>query len=629
MISVYNRKTNINISTRRIELLRKYNEIIRHGREDPVWFIETILQVPLLDYQKWMIMSAWTKQTVVFLCSRNTGKSFIVSLYIMTRAILFPSQKIWIMSGTASQAQDTFKKMEDIAKHNISSLKNDSDVFQNELSRAQANSDGWLHGKDCYSCKLYNGSEITTLVGKAESVIGKRSNLSVYDEAGIISEEFMVRTLPFTTQSSAFVMGDGIDTEIYPSPLPNQNLYLSSASDTSGALWKAYKDCAKSMLMGLDDCFVADIGCEIPLNPTRNGKKVPPLFERSAVDTLMRSNPYRALREYYNIFDKVGGTDCLVGRDTILRNEQPYLPVFHNNNPDAIYGIFYDPAAKNDNSFVLIGEFTRDEEKGWTVRLINGINLIMIMTNGDKKPLRATEQLEWIRNLLIKYNGENVEYTKVKLWIDAGSGGGGPIYGDFLVSDWVDKDGISHCGIIDMEDEKSKEIAPNFPRAIKNVLSLPTPQKYRSEMFEALSQMTSEDLITFPQPLPVNGSGKVEIDGKKITLSREETRALLELDLLKEEVLMMRKTKTEAGNIKYSLPPDKVRTAHDDRAYCAAMCALFLQNLRRDDFAKGKNKKSDFTKLLNSIGNGGKNKSSSNPFGSKQNPFTTRGGFRR
>ena len=84
-------------------------------------------------------------------------------------------------------------------------------------------------------------------------------------------------------------------------------------------------------------------------------------------------------------------------------------------------------------------------------------------------------------------------------------------------------------------------------------------------MFGALSEMTQEDLIIWPKSLPTNG--KLEINDRIITLNPEEIRAFVELDLVREECWMMRKTKTESGNIRYALQADKQRTAH--RHHCA------------------------------------------------------------
>ena len=621
MISVYHRKTAIDLGPRKIELLDRYKDIINRGRKDPVWFIETFLDIKLIDYQKWIISSAWTKQTVCLVCSRNTGKSFIAAGYIMARGLLFPGLKIYIASQSAQQAKDTFRKLEDIAKHNITSLTNDNCIFYNEVVRGHANTDGFKHEKGSDATELFNGSTIVTLVGKAESVVGKRSNLTVFDEAAIIPDDFFARAEPFTTQSSDFMTGDGIDLSIFPTRLPNQNIYLSSAGDTSGHLWQVYKDCTKRMMMGYNDCFVADISCEIPLNPTIDGHEYPPLFNRGQVEAMMRSNPYRALREYYNLFDQTGGTDMVIGRDVILRNEQVYLPVFRNKNDKAIYGIFYDPSHQADNSFVLIAEYFKDKEKGWMMRLINGINLLQILPNGDKKPMRSNDQLDWVHQLMLDYNGNNEEYKKIHLAVDPGAGGGGMIYADFLIQEWQDKDGKWHHGVIDLEDETSKQERAKFPKAISGVLSLPSAIKYKNDQYAALSEMAQSDLIIFPPSVP--NMGYLDIDGQRVTLTQEEIRALLEMDLMKEEVLLMRKTKTEAGNIRYALQTDKQRTAHDDRAYTLSMASWYLQYLRRQEQYDIDLPKGNMGALIKGIGKptGTNPMSKPNPFAHKSNPF--------
>jgi hypothetical protein len=59
------------------------------------------------------------------------------------------------MSNTGDQAQDTFQKMEDIAKRNIQSIKGGFSIFVNEVVK-NTTSDGFLHGKSQYSTSLNN-----------------------------------------------------------------------------------------------------------------------------------------------------------------------------------------------------------------------------------------------------------------------------------------------------------------------------------------------------------------------------------------------------------------------------------------------------------------------------------------
>ena len=159
-------------------------------------------------------------------------------------------------------------------------------------------------------------------------------------------------------------------------------------------------------------------------------------------------------------------------------------------------------------------------------------------------------------------------------------------------------------------------------------MSLPSAQKYKNEMFSALSEMSQEDLIVWPKSLPSNG--KIEIDGKLVTLTLEETRSLLEIDLTKEEIWMMRKTKTEAGNIRYALQADKQRNMHDDRAYTLSMAAFFLAKLRRDETFNIDIPKQDMSALLKNNSRPtqnniiGQKKQNANPFANRNNPFARR-----
>ena len=624
MISVYSHKTEVELTQRKLEQMEKYNKIVAYGRANLNWFCNHILKLNLTDYQVWILMNTLRAQRATWVCSRGAGKSYCVAVYMMCRSLLFPNSKIYIASLTARQAKETFSKMEQIAKKQIASVTGSSDVFLSELVRAQANTDGFRHDGDQFSCSLFNGSLITSLVGKAQNVVGLRGNV-IYDEAGKISKDFFALTEPFAIQSADFTTGVDIDYSVLPKKIPNQCLYASSAEGVDSHLYEMYKTCAKYMCMGVPGYFACDISCEIPLNPTIKGKPYAPLFNRAEVETAMLTNEYRALREYYNLFDTSGGIDCAVTRDVITRNQYVYLPRTESDgDPDKIYGLFYDPALQHDNSFVLIGEFFRDPEKGWKCRIINGINLIHTMPNGDKKILRSNEQLDWIKKLLLAYNGKFPDYEKVHLFIDPGSGGGGRIYADQLMPNWKDEQGNWHPGLIDMDDETSKAEAYKFPNAKSGVLQMLNAQKWKTPMYDAAVEMLQQDLIMFPVPLP--NSGKIEIDGKEHKLSREQIRAWAEIDLTQEEFLTMRKTKTEAGNVVYKLPPSE-RQLKDDRSFCLAACGFFLSELRRKDKFNIEVPKQDFSVMFSNPTEN--KKQQANPFAGRKNPFLGRNPFRR
>lgn len=621
MISIYNKLSNVEINARRAEQIDRLGKIIQLGRANPVWFIENIFGYQLLDYQKYMIMGGWLAQKGVYVQSRGSGKSFIASIIMMAKSVLYNSFQTYIMAPTARQANELFNKVKDIATNNLQTIVG-NEVFINETIKGAGNVTGFVTASGDPHVSLYNGSTITALNGSPKGLVAIRSNCNVYDEAGKLPQEFFDLTEPFIVVDSNFKTG--IDPTVYPPNVPNQCLYFSSAEDTSTHLWDLYRTGAKRMMMGYKDYFVCDITCEMPLHPTVHGIGYTPLFDQAEVDAAMRSNEYKARREYFNLFDITGGSDNLVSIDSIFRNQRQYLPLPMNTKPDSgkKYIIAIDPAHQVDNSFCLIAEARCDKERGWVGRLVNGYNMIKRLENGDKKLLTMPEAVDFIRELMIKYNGCNDEWRNIVMFVDPGSGGGGLMIADYLRQDWIDKYGKKHRGVIDLNDEKSAQERFNFPNAIPGVLHLYSPQKFKNAMFSALGEMTSQDLIEFPENCPRGDTAY--FDDGEVELTPEDRRGLIELDLLKEEVKLIRKMITDKGNVKYGLPPSIERKAHDDRAYCAAAVAYILSLMRRDDQFAGEGKKT--FNLLELYGTS-KNtwhkidRARQNPFGSSKNPF--------
>ena len=607
MISVYHNNYDTGLTNKKQENIERYNKLLTWGRKNPIGFCEKILRIQLLDYQRYVLAGTWTAQYAAWVCSRSAGKSFLGAVYFMLRAILFPSMKICILSNSAKQANETFKKLEDIAKHNLSSLVGSSDVFYNEVVKNNADSDGFTHGQKGYQCSLYNGTTIKTIVGRDDTVVGERSNLNFYDEAGKIGPKFFALTKPFCTTEKNFKLGGGIDSTIFPDDVPNQIIYASSAEDIQSELFMSFKEWSINMIIGKPGYFVADISCEMPLHPTVNGKEIRPLLTQEKIDDDMKLNEVKARREYYNIFDRTGGTDAIVKRGDITRNTSDYmLPEFKCQGREHHHVLCFDPALQADNSFMLIGEAVwNKEKKQWDGYILNGVNLVEKLKDGTKKPLRTEEQLEWIRKIIVAYNGYGdsaVNYDNLDLLIDAGSGGGGRTYSERLWEDWVDKNGKTHRGLYDKNDEDSARVVP-----IKHPHALPAqhliePRKYRNDMFEALSLLITNDQIKFPMELPRDGMVTTVLkdsDGEEVTSRRklhpEEIRALAEIDLMREEICLFIKEKNPiSGTVSYHLQKDVERKMHDDRAYTLAMFCWWISELNRKERAKTAARKINF-----------------------------------
>lgn len=234
----------------------------------------------------------------------------------------------------------------------------------------------------------------------------------IFDECGFLSDEMMSVYSAFAIVNKSFKSGkdrdgnriDEIRLRAIPKEIPNQKFYISSASDTSTKYYSLYREFSKQMLMGNKDYFVANITCDIPLHPTIHGQVMAPLFEKSTIDADMRTNPEKARREYYCEFTTDAGSDAIIRRGVISRNEEVRKPLLYNDTGDKKFVIAYDPARSRDNSVILVGEIYEFEQiDGSTdirMRLVNCINLIDVGKK-IKSPMQTPDQIEYLKKVIL------------------------------------------------------------------------------------------------------------------------------------------------------------------------------------------------------------------------------------
>ena len=604
-----------NMTTKKYREKVDLAEFLQWGRRNPSRFIEEVFNVQLMDYQRYLIDSSWSKPFVVWAMSRNGGKSLLASLFIMAKMLLIPGFKAYVLAAVGSQSIELFTKMEQFAMKNISSFTNLNDIFQSNVVKSQANSTGWVHNPASYTVRTYGGSQCFTLNGAFDNNRSKRSNLNVYDEAMNSPDELFHTSEPFTTQNSEFKMGKGFDAEdmlAEPTPFPNQLLYCSSAGRTDQYFFKKYKEFSLRMFAGDKRYFCADISCDVIINATVHNKLWPvPLLTQEKVDQAMREDKEAAMREYRNIFTSEGGDGQIIKRADIIRNSVVRLPKLINDDGGK-WGLFYDPARSKDNSVILCAEYYQDPVVGWKMKIQNVVNLIDIEKR-KKTPMTTPNQIKELKRLLLTYNGEGyADYENIlRIGIDAGSGGAGVQTSDFLWEDWEDDNGNKHRGLIDQE--YSPEAIGLYPNAIRDKLLLIQPSKYKVEMYRSAIEMMNLNLIEFPAEYDNRGyitlmyelntkTGEktpryqeptekeckelskdgIEIIREKYDLDRDEETALKQIDALKTELVNIYRFKQSNGGDRFDLAPSVANKLNDDRSYVFVMACHFLQYLRRE-----------------------------------------------
>ena len=640
---IYVRPGTFAMSQRKIEGLVKIAYLQKYYQCNPVRFISDFFNIELLDAQAWIVQQSWTCPNVLLVCSRGFGKSTLIDLIVMAKDMLFNNYWTYIASGSGSQAEQTFTTLERLANDNIDTMLGSTGyIFKAEVEIKNAAGDGFSHGSNGFTYSCYNGSMTQTLNSNVDKKRGMRGNV-IFDECGFLSDEMMSVYAAFAIVNKSFKSGkdrdgnriDEIRLRTIPKEIPNQLFYISSASDTSTKFYELYRDFSKRMLTGDKNYFVAHITCEIPLHPTIHGERMAPLFEKSVIDSDMRTNPEKARREYYCQFTTDAGSDAIIKRGIIVRNEEIRKPLLYNDTGDKKFVICYDPARSRDNSVILVGEIydyiMPDGSIDKRMRLVNCINLVDVGKK-IKSPMQTPDQIKYLKKIILDYNGGADAYGNIiGVFIDAGSGGGGVNIADYLMEDWTDEAGITHRGLIDRE--YSAEYVKKFPNAVDKV-KLISPSGYKSEMYEAMIELMNQDKISFTAPYDNKGYLTIfDVDEEKLNKAKKEIAeklkkqklsdgdfkrqfdeelsnvqsvntkivkldwqdeiALANIDALKEELVNMVRRKRDSGKDSFELTPEKANKLHDDRAYtcCLASYALMLE--RRKLITQKKRPKTD------------------------------------
>lgn len=641
--SVFVKPTEYSMSQRKLENLKKIAEIKAYYQRNPIKFMSDIIGAELFDAQAYCIQRSWTTPYTLWVCSRGYGKSSIVDLILMTKSMLYNNFWSYIASGSGDQAIQTFKTLENIANRNIESMTGLTGVFKQEIEIRNASGDGFVHNPSGHFFTLYNNSQVKTLNSNIDRRRGARGNMVVFDECGWLSSELLNVYAAFTIVNKGLKLGGNVNQETIsslPKEVPNQLFYISSASSIDTPFYEKYRDFSKQMLLGRKEYFVADINCDVVIRGTVKGKIYPAsLLTQETVQTELRNNKEKALREYYNVFSQDGGVGQIIKRALITRNSYVRPPVLYNDTSKRKFVLAYDPARSRDNSVLGIGELKYDDVRGYSMDIVNVVSFADIGLK-RKTPMMTQDQIREIRKILLDYNGDVLDYDNIEcLLADAGSGGGGNSWvRDALIEDWKDAKGVTHKGLIDRE--YAPEYISRYPNAIPK-LKLIEPSKYKSDMFEALIKMIESDLITFTEQydnkgflniLEVNESvmkkseesiraklsklnlpideyeqrleeeiSKVDASKVKVyKLSMDEEMALKQIDAMKEEIVNICRTKRESGKDSFKLPPHKdadtgasEATMHDDRAYVLAILGYYLSEKRLEHIKTRKKKSTD------------------------------------
>lgn len=145
-------------------------------------FAEDILGLELFPFQRVILRAMARGQFSVLIACRGLGKSFIVCVFYVCMAILYPNIKLGIASGNSQQAKNVI----------IQKLK--GELYKNENIKSEMVREPRTSGDDCYG-EFNNGSEIRAITlaqdRGGDSARSWRFNILLVDEARLVKDDII------------------------------------------------------------------------------------------------------------------------------------------------------------------------------------------------------------------------------------------------------------------------------------------------------------------------------------------------------------------------------------------------------------------------------------------------------
>lgn len=209
-------------------------------RSNPHRFAKDYLGVNLFLYQILLLWAMNKYNFFMYIAARGQGKSYLIAIYCVIRAILYPNTLIVLASGTKGQARL-------IITEKIFSLKNNSPNVAREISEFKT-------GANETYIAFRNGSKITA-VPSSDNARGYRANILIVDEFRLISKNTIDtvlkpflnvnRTPPYLQNPKYSHLGE-----------ENKEIFISSAWYKNHWIWDSFKSYLTAMTDGKDS-FVA------------------------------------------------------------------------------------------------------------------------------------------------------------------------------------------------------------------------------------------------------------------------------------------------------------------------------------------------------------------------------------
>ena len=242
-------------------------------------FIEHYFGIKLYPYQIIWIYLMSISDSYVSICSRASGKSWLIAVFVLARAVLYPNSEIVVVSSTKEQAGI-------IVADKATMLRNDYPNIAREIRNITTNMNQW-------KIDLHNGS-IIKIVAARDSARGKRSTLTIYEEFRLIDKQVLdsvIRPFSYIRQTPYLKLPEYKNEQVLLEE--PKEMFISSAYHKGLWWYDETKKNIKAMLRGDNSGFIALDWCVAVKHNIKTASQIK--REKSKMDEVS------ALEEYDNI----------------------------------------------------------------------------------------------------------------------------------------------------------------------------------------------------------------------------------------------------------------------------------------------------------------------------------------
>ena len=566
-----------------------------------------IFNINILPSQALFLCEMWNRRFPMLIASRGFGKSFILSLYSMIRALLLPDRKVVVVGAAFRQSKVLFEYMETIW--------NNSPILR---SMCDANSGP---RRDVDRCVMrINNSRVTCLpLGDGQKIRGQRANDIISDEfASIPRDIFETVVAGFAAVSSdpienvkkiaarkkALELGLEIEEET-DSVLENKDnqIILSGTAyydfNHFAEYWKKWKSIIKSQgkqnrlreIFGEDppkdfnwkDYSIIRVPYELLPEGFMDASQV--ARSKATVHAGIYQMEFGACftRDSQGFFKRTLIESC-VSNDgsndsTIIKDSKGEDVIFEaslRGDPNKKYIFGVDPASEVDNFSIVVLEVNNDHRRivhCWT-------------TNREQHKQKVksgfSSESDFYAYCARKIRDLMRIFPCVHIAMDA-QGGGIAVMESLHDSDKLEDGEVAIWPVID--DDKPKDT--DDQRGL-HILEMCQFAKYDwlAEANHGLRKDLEDKAILFPRFDAITlGLSNVE-DGLKGRVFDTLEQCVMEIEDLKDELTMIQITQTATGRDKWDTPETVVGTGKKGKQRKDRYSALIMANMAARTLAR-------------------------------------------